>query len=75
MNEWLQQGDAGIMAVERASVASAGYRYNLSPSLDTSFKSLVFRISGNAAAQYYVNIFNRDGIDVVESGWIDSPRE
>jgi hypothetical protein len=74
VNEWVRQGGAGIMAVEGPSTVSAGYRYNVSPSLDTSFKSLAFRISGNAAAQYYVNIFGRDGKALVESGWVDSPQ-
>ena len=29
VNEWLRQGDAGIMAVEGPATVSAGYRYNL----------------------------------------------
>ena len=63
------------MSVEGSAAVSAGYRYNLAPSVEASFESLAFQISGNAAAQYYINIFNQDGKLIVKSGWIDSPSE
>jgi hypothetical protein len=75
VNEWLRQGDAGVMTVEGTTTVSTGYRYDLSPTSGEPFNFLVFQISGNAVAQYYVNIFDRDGKAIVESGWIDSPRD
>ena len=42
---------------------------------EASFKSLAFRISGNATAQYYINVYNRQGKNVVATGWVDSPAE
>jgi hypothetical protein len=75
VNEWRRQGDAGLMVVEGSGTVSAGYRFNLPPALETSFKALKFRISGNAPAQYYINIYSRQSQEVVATGWIDSPPE
>jgi guanyl-specific ribonuclease Sa len=38
-------------------------------------KALKFRISGNAPAQHYSNIYSRQNQEVVATGWIDSPPE
>jgi hypothetical protein len=75
VNEWLRQGDTGIMAVEGPGAASVGYRYNVPPHVEASFTSLAFRISGNATAQYYINIYDRQDKNLVATGWIDSPAE
>ena len=75
VNEWLRQGDTGIMTVEGSATVSAGYRYDLPPNTNASSKGLTFQISGNAEAQYYVNVLTRDGQAVVASGWTDSPPE
>ena len=73
VNEWRRQGDVGLMAVAGPNMVSAGYRHDFPPAGEASFTALKFRISGNAGAQYYVNIFARTGEPLVESGWIDSP--
>jgi hypothetical protein len=52
VNEWRRQDEAGLMIVEGAGTVSAGYRFNLPPALEATFKALTFRISGNAPAQY-----------------------
>ena len=74
-NEWSRQGEAGIMAVSGAGVVSAGYRYTLPTTIKIAAKTLNFRISGNAVAQYYVNIYNRGGQNIFATGWKDSPQE
>ena len=75
VNEWQPQGEAGLMVVEGAGTVSAGYRFNLPSALEASFKTLKLRISGNAPAQYYINIYNGQGKEVVATGWTDSPSE
>jgi len=75
VNEWRRQGDAGLMVVEGAGTVSAGYRFDLPPSIEATFEALKFRISGNAPAPYYINIHSRQNKEVVATGWIDSPPE
>ncbi len=75
VNEWQPQGEAGLMVVEGAGTVSAGYRFNLPSALEASFKTLKLRISGNAPAQYYINIYNGQGKEVVATGWTDSPSD
>ena len=73
VNEWVKTGDAGVMAVDGGGADGAGWRYDLPPAVQTSCNALTFRISGNAAAQYYINIYQRDGGILASSGWTDSP--
>lgn len=73
VNEWRQQDDLATMTVAGDGVVSAGYRYNLAPTAQTSSAALSFWLSGNPKSQYYVNIYDSAGKALIESGWRDSP--
>jgi hypothetical protein len=72
-NEWLRQEESGIMAIEGASGASAGYRWIFDAAQTGPFTSLKFRIAGTLGARYYVNVLASQGKHPVESGWRDTP--
>ncbi len=69
-NEWVRQGDgSGVMAIEGAAGASAGYQIAL-PAQATNFNRVAFKIAGTPGARYYVTLLATSGIR--ESGWKDS---
>jgi len=73
VNEWVRRDDVGVMAIEGAAGASAGYRWNLDPEQAGPFAALKFRISGTPGGQYYVNVLASEGKHPVASGWRDTP--
>ncbi|MCH5377831.1 MAG: hypothetical protein JJ992_28075, partial [Planctomycetes bacterium] len=73
VNQWYRQEEAGIMAIEGATGASAGYRWTLDAAQTGPFTALKFRIAGTPGARYYVNVLAGQGKHPVESGWRDTP--
>ncbi|MFO1531487.1 MAG: hypothetical protein U1F77_17555 [Kiritimatiellia bacterium] len=71
VNEWKQQTpDGGVMAIEGAAGASAGFQTAV-PS--GGLGRLRFKISGTPGARYYVTLNSTAG--GWESGWKDSPAQ
>ncbi|MCX7046933.1 MAG: hypothetical protein NTX50_15775 [Candidatus Sumerlaeota bacterium] len=73
VNEWLRQGDTGVMAISGKAGASAGYRWSIAPAPAGAFTAFKLRLSGSAGAQYFVNVLAVEGKHPVASGWKDSP--
>lgn len=67
VNEWTE----GVMAIEGAPGASAGYQANVPAG--SRHNRFEFKLAGTANARYYVTIYS--GAGVKESGWKDSPRQ
>ena len=61
VNEWLRRDEAGVMAIEGAAGASAGYRWNLDPAQAGPFTALKLRLSGTPGARYLRECARRRG--------------
>lgn len=75
VNEWVRKEDGGVMAIEGAAEASAGYRWNIDAARSKGRTALAFEISGTPGAKYYVNVLAPGGKHPVASGWRDTPQE
>jgi hypothetical protein len=73
VNQWLRDEKIGHMCIEGAAGASAGYRWNIASNKTNIFTHLKFKISGTPGAEYYVNVFDRQGHEFVASGWRKTP--
>jgi hypothetical protein len=73
VNEWLRRDDTGIMAIEGKAGDSAGYRWNLDPTVEVTFTVLKLRLSGTPGAQFFVNVFTEAGTLLKKTGWQHTP--
>ncbi|NQT88523.1 hypothetical protein HQ560_17285, partial [bacterium] len=64
-------GAAATMRVGGGTGASTGYRATLAKAVQAS--ALRLKIKGTANASYYVDVYNRDGKNILASGWRKSP--
>lgn len=63
----------GVMNVAGSEGASTGYSATLVVPVETS--SVRLKLKGTPNASYYVNLYNKGGKAVLESGWKQSPTE
>ncbi|NQT39927.1 MAG: hypothetical protein HQ581_20710, partial [Planctomycetes bacterium] len=62
---------SATMQVGGAAGSSTGYRATLSRAVDAS--ALHLKITGSANALVYVNVYDKDGQNILASGWKKSP--
>lgn len=72
-NEWVRRGDLGVMVIEGAADASAGYRWTLGREAAAGFTAFTMRLSGTPGARYYVNVLDAAGKAFVKTGWRETP--
>jgi hypothetical protein len=74
LNEFVKDGDSGVMRIEGKAEDSNGFQCDLEPIASATHPKLLVRVKGTRNARFFVDLMDKTNKVCFSSGWQDTPK-